>query len=87
MSTLEGGPGRGRYLIIADDSHRLQGFIVEARNDPELHLIETIGPASAPHTAVFDMAHNKAVALQQGFHAEGALKIEPDRPLSLFGGP
>ena len=31
MPTLQGGPGRGRYLIIANDSHRLQRFITEAQ--------------------------------------------------------
>ncbi len=86
MPTLQGGPGRGRYLIIANDSHRLQRFITEAQTDPELDLIDTIGPSGAPHTTVCEMTHNKAAALERDFQAEGALRIEPDRPLSLFGG-
>jgi hypothetical protein len=87
MSALQEGPGRGRYLITANDSRCLQRFITDAHQDPALHLIDTIGPNDAPHTAVFEMAHNKAAALQQGFQAEGVLKIEPDSPLSLLGGP
>lgn len=87
MTTFQGGPGRGRYLIIANDTQRLQRFIADAQADPELDLIETIGPTGAPHTTVYEMTHNKAGALEQGFQAEGALRIEPDRPLSLFGGP
>ena len=87
MTTLQGGPGRGRYLIIASDDRRLRRFVDDAHTDPELHLIETIGPNDAPHTAVYEMAHNRAIALQQDFAAEGVLKIEPDRPLSLFGSP
>ena len=85
MSTIQGGPGRGRYLIIANDNLRLRRFVDDAHKDPELDLIETIGPNDAPHTAVYEMAHNKAATLQQGFQVEGALKIEPDKPLSLFG--
>ena len=85
MPIIQGGPGRGRYLIIANDNRRLRHFIDDAHNDPELDLIETIGPNDAPHTAVYEMAHNKAANLQQGFQAEGALRIEPDKPLSLFG--
>lgn len=86
MTTPQEGPDHGRYLIIANDSHRLQRFIADARKDPELRLIDTIGPTDAPHTAVCDMAHKKAAALRQDFQVEGKLKIEPDRPLSLFGG-
>jgi hypothetical protein len=85
MSTIQGGPGRGRYLIIANDKLRLRRFVHDAHKDPELDLIETIGPNDAPHTAVYEMAHNKAASLQQGFQSEGALRIEPDKPLSLFG--
>ena len=85
MPTIQGGPGNGRYLIIASDKRRLRRFVDDAHNDPELHLIETIGPNDAPHTAVYEMAHNKAIDLQQAFAAEGVLRIEPDRPLSLFG--
>ena len=87
MPTLQGGPGRGRYLIIANDSRHLQRFIAETQSDPELDLIDTIGPTGAPHTTVYEMTHNKAVDLEKNFQAEGALRIEPDRPLSLFGGP
>lgn len=87
MSTLQGGPGHGRYLIIANDNHRLRRFVDDAHNDPELDLIETIGPNDAPHTAVYEISHNKAAALQQGFQAEAALRIEPDQRMSLFGGP
>ncbi len=85
MSISQGVAGRGRYLIIANDNRRLRRFVDDALKDAELDLIETIGPSDAPHTAVYEMAHDKAAALQQGFQAEGALRIEPDRPLSLFG--
>jgi len=85
MSAIQGGSGRGRYLIIANDNLRLRRFVDDAHKDPELDLIEMIGPTNAPHTAVYEMAHNKAATLQQSFQAERALRIEPDKPLSLFG--
>ncbi len=87
MTTIQGGPGRGRYLVSCADGARLARFVSEARGNPELHLLDTIGPQGAPHTAVFEMAHTTAAQLEQRFNAGGDMKIEPDRPLSLFGSP
>lgn len=86
MPLIHGDPGRGRYLISGRDSDRLQRFVDEVRSDPELTLLDLLGPPGAPHTAVFDMAHESAARLQQSFAAHGELNIEPDRPLSLFDG-
>ncbi len=85
MTTLPGGPGRGRYLISCNDGTKLARFIVEAGRNPELQVLDTIGPRGAPHTAVFEMDHSTAAALERDFAASGDMKIEPDRPLSLFG--
>ncbi len=85
MATIQGGPGRGRYLVSCNDSAKLARFVSDSHADPELQLIETIGPRDAPHTAVFDMAHAIAVQLEHRFAASGDMKIEPDQPLSLFG--
>lgn len=90
MPMPQGGPGRGRYLITASltgsNGTRLQLFLQDARRDTELQLLDTLGPANAPHTLVFEMTHDKAAALAQRFQAEGSLQIEPDQPLSLSGG-
>ncbi len=85
MATLSESPGRGRYLISCTDGAKLASFIADASGNPELQLIDIIGPPRAPHTAVFDMAHGTAAKLESQFAARGDLKIEPDRPLSLFG--
>ena len=84
MHANEGGSGRGRYLVSAADSNLLTDFIVQATADPALTLLEKIGPHEAPHTAVFDMPHATAATLAQRFEHAGNLRIEPDRPLSLF---
>ncbi len=86
MPVIQRGPGRGRYLVSCTDSARLSRFVADARADPDLRLLDTLGPPGAPHTAVYDMAHDSAARLQQSFAASGELRIEPDRPLSLFGG-
>ncbi len=85
MPTIQGGPGRGRYIVSCSDGAKLARFVSDARANPELQLLDTIGPQGAPHTAVFDMAHATAAALEQRFASTGDMKIEPDRPLSLFG--
>jgi hypothetical protein len=84
MPTIQSGPGRGRYIVSCADGAKLARFVADARTNPELQLLDAIGPQGAPHTAVFDMAHDTAAALEQRFAASGDMKIEPDRPLSLF---
>lgn len=86
MPVIQAGPGRGRYLVSCVDSDKLSRFVAEARGNPDLQLLDTVGPPGAPHTAVYDMAHDMAAQLQKNFAASGELNIEPDRPLSLFGG-
>ncbi len=85
MPVLPGGPGRGRYLVSSASSSRLARFVSDARGNPDLQLLDTVGPQHAPHTAVYEMTHDTAAQLQKHFAASGELSIEPDRPLSLFG--
>ncbi len=84
MPIIQGGPGRGRYLVSSADSVRLASFIAEAGALPGMRLLHTIGPAHAPHTAVYDMAHDMAAQLSRRFAAGGDIRIEPDQPLSMF---
>ena len=84
MRAIEGGPGSGRYIVSSVDTGKLSQFIRSSSQDPSLQLIDTLGPISAPHTAVYDMAHVKAAELQRLFRQSGDLKIEPDQPLSMF---
>ncbi|HYD94056.1 MAG TPA: hypothetical protein VEC01_01930 [Noviherbaspirillum sp.] len=85
MPLLTPGSGKGRYIVRAEDPKKLAEFIFESEADPELELADLIGPAGAPHTAVFLMPHEKAKALQERFcTSSDRLIIERDRPLSLF---
>ena len=87
MPLLTPGSTTGRYIVRSEDPKTLADFIDEAKADPELELADTIGPAGAPHTAVYVLPHEKAQTLQQRFEASqpGRLFIERDRPLTLFG--
>lgn len=82
LQTLD--DGKGRYIVRSEDPRLLAEFIDEAKIDPELELVDTIGPVGAPHTAVFLMQDEKARALQQRYGESNQIIIERDRPLSLF---
>lgn len=86
MQTIQGGPGRGRYLVSSNDSNKLVDFIEQSSEDASLSLLDTMGPVDKPHTAVFDMPHETAALLSRQFKSEGNLKIEADRPLKMFSG-
>jgi hypothetical protein len=87
MPLLTPGSATGRYIVRSEDPKTLADFLEEAKSDEALELVDLIGPAGAPHTAVFVMPHERAKALQQRFEASKSsrLIIEPDRPLSMFG--
>ncbi|MES2934506.1 MAG: hypothetical protein V4805_13580 [Pseudomonadota bacterium] len=84
MSSNPSMPGRGRYIIRAQDSLHLVDFLRTTSCDPNIVLVDTIGPEGQPHTAVFELSHDTARSLEQRFLGSPQLKIEPDRPLSLF---
>jgi len=75
----------GRYIIRSNTPEQLNAFIDSVRTDSSVELVDTIGPAGQPHTAVFTMPADKAALLEQRFRDSNQLSIEPDRPLSLFG--
>lgn len=74
-----------RFIIRSDDHGQLAEFIKNANDDPDIEMIDSIGPAGQPHTVVVAMSAEKASSLEQRFRNAAHLKIEPDRPLSLFG--
>jgi rRNA processing protein Gar1 len=79
--------GTGRFIVRSDDAATLAAFLQSVQNDPGMTLVDVIGPAGQPHTAVVDMSEDKAHSLEQQFRdAKSRITIEPDRPLSLFGG-
>ena len=89
MPTLNSPSPTGRYIVRSEDPVRLNDFIKTVNTDPQIELVDTIGPSGSPHTAVVTMSHDTARALQERFSNTKDSKkliIEPDRPLSLFDG-
>ena len=75
-----------RYIVrAAGDIVPLQSFIDSIVDDPVIRLVEKIGPAHQPHTAVIETDVSTAQMLDQRFRSTNQLMIEPDRPLSVFG--
>ncbi|MDB5963077.1 MAG: hypothetical protein JWP59_4371 [Massilia sp.] len=88
MALTQTGPGQGRYIVrAAGDAIPLTGFLASIANDPAIAVIRQIGPAGQPHTVVVETSHDRARALEQQFQqSQQPLIIEPDSPLSFFGG-
>ena len=73
-----------RFIVRArDDSGTVADFLTMIHNEPALELVDTIGPAGRPHTAVVEVAPEQAPSFEQRFRNLPHLMIEPDRPLSL----
>ena len=88
MSHAHTAPGKARYLIHAASGTPLTDFLALAETDPEITVIDLIGPRGQPHTAVLEISEDTAQRLQRQFRDASApthqLTIEPDRPLSMF---
>lgn len=75
-----------RYIVrAAGSSAPLQDFIDNITGDPGVQLVEKIGPAYQPHSAVIETDMSTAQMLDQRFRSTRQLTIEPDRALSPFG--
>lgn len=74
-----------RFIIRArDDGGTVAEVLTMIKNDPALELVDTIGPADKPHTAVVAVEPEQAHSFEQRFRNLQHLMIEQDRPLSLF---
>ena len=86
---------KSRYIVRAREDEAalaapsapgaLSDFLAGIESDPDIELVDTIGPAGRPHTAVIAVTQEQARALEQRIRNAQQLMIEPDRPLSLFG--
>ena len=78
-------PEPARYIVRARDDNpaALAAFLADAGGDPDIELVDTIGPQGRPHTAVVAIAPDKAAAFERRFQNSNQLLIERDRPLSL----
>ncbi len=74
-----------RFIVRARaEGSTLNDFLTIIVDDPQLELVNTIGPPGLPHTAVVATATEHAPAFEQRFRNSPELMIERDRPLSLF---
>lgn len=74
-----------RYIIRArDEGGTVADFLTIIQNDPAIELVDTIGPADRPHTAVVAIEADQAPSFEQRFRNLQHLMIEQDRPLSLY---
>ena len=88
MTDTQVAPGKARFLVHAASGEPMTDFLALAAGDPEIAVVDTIGPRGQPHTAVVEISPDKARALALHFRSMSSpghqLTIEPDRPLSLF---
>jgi len=73
---------RDQYIVRATDPGRLTVFLDGLRDDPAIEVVDRIGPAGQPHTAVLAVPADRASGLQQRIRSIEHLSIEPNRPLS-----
>ncbi len=74
-----------RYMVRArDDNGALADFIRRLEGDPDIELVDLIGPAGKPHTLVVAVQPERAALLEERVRAASQLTLERDRPLSLF---
>ena len=74
-----------RFIVrTRDDNSTLTDFLAIINALPELEVVDTIGPADRPHTAVVAVDAQQASSFEQRFSNLQQLMIERDRPLSLF---
>lgn len=84
MPASQAAPGKGRYIVRARSATGpLAAFIESIREDPEVALVDTIGPPGRLHTAVIEAAPDKALQFERRFSHSDELMIERDQPLSL----
>ena len=82
---LDAQTAPAHYLIHASEHPAMQDFLRLAELDPEIRILDRIGPPEAPHTLVVEISSAKARALDQQFrNTSPQLTIEPDQPLTMF---
>lgn len=83
---LPDGPDTAKYLISAKDDAPLKEVLATLADDPDVDIVDTIGPRDEPHTAVVQVSAGKAQDWARRLLANNQqLIIEPDRPLSPLG--
>ncbi|MGZ8294820.1 MAG: hypothetical protein ACXWVG_17410 [Telluria sp.] len=86
MPELQAGPLKGRYIVRSKGALApIARFIENIEGDPDVSLVDTIGPKGRVHTAVVEVSADKALQFEHRFSHSDELIIERDQPLSLLG--
>lgn len=84
MPAPQTASAKGRYIVRARGAPAaLAAFIDSARSDPDIAVVDTIGPPGQVHTAVVEIAPDKAPQFERRFSHSNELMIERDQPLSM----
>jgi len=70
-----------RYVIRAEDEQRMTELMRAIQANPDIEILDEIGPKGRPHTLVTAMTEDSAETLRNRF--DGQVIIELDRPLTL----
>ena len=74
---------RERFMVAqTDDSDVLSDLAAKLGADPEVELVDYIGPANKPNTLIVEMPPDRARKLQQNY--AGKLIVEKDKPLTAY---
>lgn len=74
-----------RFIVRARaEGGALNDFLTIIEGSPGAEVVDTIGPAGMPHTAVIAIEAAHAPSFEQRFSNQPQLIIERDRPLSLL---
>lgn len=77
-------PVMGRYIVrTRGPTASLAAFIESIRGDPDIVLVDTIGPVGQVHTAVVDVTPGQTAQFERRFLHSDELIVERDQPLSL----
>lgn len=78
---------KSRFIVRArnEDSalSELTLFLATLEGDLQVELVDKIGPAERPHTAVVEVSPEQVPAFEQRVRNSPELMIEPDSPLWL----
>lgn len=74
-----------RFIVrTREEGSALTDFLATIASCAGHEVVDTIGPAGQPHTAVIAVDARHAPSFEQRFSNQQQLMIERDRPLSLF---
>ena len=74
-----------RFIVrTRQEGGTLADFLATIQSEPQLEVVDTIGPAGSPHTAVIAVCADHALSFEQRLGNSQQLMIERDRPLSLL---